>query len=80
MLGWIEQGVTSLNDLRKRANDYFEGLLGQASLTFKARARSIVIILSMLITLILGTDSIQLARDLWADAGLRWRRNKSRSP
>ena len=71
MLGWLEQGVTSLNDLRTRTSDYFNGLLGQAALTFKARARSIVIILSMLVTLILGTDSIQLAKDLWADAGLR---------
>jgi len=71
MLRWVEQGVTDLNDLRGRATDYFNGLLTQASLTFKARARSIVIILSILVTVLLGTDSIQLAKELWTDAGLR---------
>ncbi len=71
MLRWVEQGVTNVEDLRGRTTDYFNGLLTQASLTFKARARTIVIILSLLITVLLGTDSIQLAKDLWADAGLR---------
>lgn len=71
MLRWVGQGVTDLKELRGRVTDYFDGVLSQAAATFKARARSIVIILSMLVTLILGTDSIQLAKDLWADAGLR---------
>ena len=71
MLQWVQQGVTDINDLRSRTSDYFSGILNQAALTFKARARSIVIILSMLITLLFGTDSIQLAKDLWADSGLR---------
>jgi hypothetical protein len=71
MLRWVQQGVTDLKELRSRTTDYFTGLLGQAALTFKARARSIVIILSMLITLAFGTDTIQLARDLWTNAALR---------
>ena len=71
VLRWIQQGVTDINDLRSRTNDYFTGILNQAALTFKARARSLVIVLSLLITLLFGTDSIQLAKDLWADAGLR---------
>jgi hypothetical protein len=71
VLHWINQGVTDVNDLRSRTNDYFTGILNQAALTFKARARSLVIVLSLLITLLFGTDSIQLAKDLWADAGLR---------
>jgi hypothetical protein len=71
MLHWVQQGVTDLNELRSRTSDYFGGVLNQAQATFKARARSIVIILSLLVTLLLGTDSIQLAKDLWADSGLR---------
>jgi hypothetical protein len=71
LIGWIQQGVTNINDLRSRTNDYISGVLNQASLTFKARARSFVILFSLGITLLLGTDSIQLAKDLWADAGLR---------
>ena len=71
LLGWIEQGVTNIVDLRSRTTDYISGTLNQASLLFKARARSIVIIFSLMITLLFGTDSIQLAKDLWSDAALR---------
>ncbi len=71
LLRWIQQGVTNISDLRTRTNDYITGILNQASFTFKARARSFVIIFSLLITLLFGTDSIQLAKDLWSDAGLR---------
>ncbi len=71
MIQWVQQGITDLDELRGHAADYFNGLLAQAAATFKARARSLVIILSLLITLLLGTDTIQLARDLWTDSGLR---------
>lgn len=71
LLGWVQQGVTAISDLRERTGDYFEGLLEQAASTFKARARSFIIVSSIVITLLLGIDSIQLARDLWIDAGLR---------
>ena len=71
MLHWVGQGVTKIDDLRDRATDYFNGILNQAQSTFKARARSVVIILSLLITLILGTDTIDMVRDLWSDASLR---------
>jgi hypothetical protein len=71
MLKWIDQGVDSVNGLRTRTNTYFTGILDQAAAKFKANARSFVIVLSILITLILGTDSIQLAKDLWTNAELR---------
>jgi len=71
MLKWIDQGVNSVNGLRGRANDYFTGILDQAANKFKANARSFVILLSILVTLVLGTDSIQLAKTLWQNAELR---------
>ncbi len=71
LLHWVGQGVTSIDDLRTRSSDYFNGILCQAQATFKARARSVVIILSLLITLIRGTDTIQIAKDLWSAASLR---------
>ncbi|MEW6239769.1 MAG: hypothetical protein AB1564_03045 [Chloroflexota bacterium] len=71
MLNWIKQGVTDINDLRSRAHAYFSGVLNQAAATFKANARSLVIILSILITILFGTDSIQLAQGLWNNAELR---------
>jgi len=71
MLKWLDQGVTNINTLRTRLNSYFTGLLDQAADSFKAHARSYVISLSLVLTLILGTDSIQLGKDLWNNAELR---------
>ncbi len=68
---WINQGVTTIEDLRKHTTDYFCGLLDQAAATFKANARSFVIILSIIVTVLFGTDSIQLAKTLWTNAELR---------
>ena len=71
MLKWVGQGVTKIEDLRKRTTMYFSGVMEQASATFRSNARSFVIILSILITFLLGTDSIQLAQTLWNNAGVR---------
>ncbi|NJN79427.1 MAG: hypothetical protein HC797_02575 [Anaerolineales bacterium] len=68
---WVGQGVTNLEDLRKRTTAYFAGVTEQAAETFRSNARSFVIVLSILLTLFLGTDSIQLARTLWTNAGTR---------
>jgi len=68
---WIQQGVTNIEDLRKRTTAYFTGLMEQASATFRSNARSFVIILSIGVTVLFGTDSIQLARTLWTNAELR---------
>lgn len=71
MLHWVEQGVTNIEDLRKRTVTYFSGVMDQSSATFKSNARSFVIVLSIFLTLLLGTDSIQMAKTLWENAGLR---------
>jgi hypothetical protein len=71
LLKWVYQGVTNINELRDHAHDYFSGILNQAAATFKSHARSIVIILSAILVLALGTDSIQIAKDLWTNAELR---------
>lgn len=68
---WINQGVTNLEDLRKRTTAYFAGLMDQAAATFRSNARSFVIILSFGVTLLLGVDSIQLVRTLWLNAEIR---------
>ena len=71
LLGWVTQGVTAINDLRTRTSDYFGAVLNQAAQTFRAKARSIVIVASVVVTLLFGTDTIALANQLWANAGLR---------
>ncbi len=70
-ISWINQGVTNIDDLRKRTTAYFTGMLEQAAATFRSNARSFVIILSIGISVLFGTDSIQLAKTLWTNAELR---------
>lgn len=70
-ISWINQGVTSIADLRTRTTAYFTGMMEQASATFRANARSVVIVLSIAITLLFGTDSIQLAKTLWTNSEAR---------
>jgi hypothetical protein len=70
-ISWINQGVTNIEDLRKRTTAYFAGMMDQAAATFRANARSFVIVLSIGITVLFGTDSIQLAKTLWGNAELR---------
>ncbi len=70
-ISWINQGVTNIADLRTRTTAYFSGMMEQAASTFRARARSFVIILSLGVTILFGTDTIQLAQALWTNAELR---------
>lgn len=70
-ISWINQGVTNIADLRTRTTAYFTGMMEQAAETFRARARSFVIMLSIAITILFGIDSIQLAKTLWTNAELR---------
>ena len=71
LLKWVGQGVTDVEELRKRTFTYFSGMMDQAGATFRSNARSFVIILSILLTLLLGTDSIKMAQTLWDNANLR---------
>ncbi|MBI5352142.1 MAG: hypothetical protein HZB50_05850 [Chloroflexi bacterium] len=70
-INWINQGVTKIDDLKTRTSAYFTGLMDQAAATFRARARSFVIMLSIGVTVLFGTDTIQLAKALWTSAELR---------
>ena len=71
LLKWINQGVTDINTLRDHANEYFSGILTQAAATFRSNARSIVILFSAALVICLGTDTIQIVKDLWSNAELR---------
>ncbi|HVN16876.1 MAG TPA: hypothetical protein VMT73_14130 [Anaerolineales bacterium] len=71
VLQWVQQGVTDVKEIRGRATDYIGGILDQAAATFKANARAIVILLSIVVTFAFGVDSIQFAKDLWNNADLR---------
>ncbi len=71
LLPKIQAGVTKIEDLRSTVATWFTGLMDQASATYKAYARRFVILLAVLVTLVTGIDSIELANKLNQDANFR---------
>lgn len=71
LLNWIDQQVTDIDQLRSKTTMWLTGLMNQASMTYKAHIRLVVIGLSLLVTLALGVDTLDFANRLWYDADLR---------
>ncbi len=67
----VNSGVTSAVELRAKMALWFDGLMKQAADTFTALARRYVMFFSLALTLILGVDSIDLFRQLWATPDMR---------
>jgi hypothetical protein len=68
---WILEGITRMDELREKASSYFSGLMDQAQATTNAYSRSFVIQLSIMIVIIFGVDTIQLAKDLSVNTDFR---------
>jgi len=64
LLNWIQQGISSLEDLRSNTNVYFSGLLEQSIATANARSRSFVISFAVFMVVLFNVDSIQMVHDL----------------
>jgi hypothetical protein len=71
LLRLINSGVTQVADLRAKMALWFEGLMDQATEMFKALARRYVVLFALLLTLVLGVDSIDLFNQLWASPDMR---------
>lgn len=71
LLRLVNSGVSSVLELRAKMALWFDGLLNQASEMFAALARRYVLLFSLALTLVLGVDSIDLFRQLWATPDMR---------
>lgn len=71
LLAWVEMGITGFDELQERATEYFTGIVEQAEESFAAISRSMMVTFAMLITLLTGIDTIQVAQEFWKNAGLR---------
>ena len=65
-----DNGFDDLDALRSKMETWFSGLMDQAAMEFKAQARRIVILLSLVVAFIFGVDSIELANLYWNNAAL----------
>ncbi|MCS6994061.1 MAG: hypothetical protein NZP74_09565 [Anaerolineales bacterium] len=71
LLRLVNSGVSSVLELRAKMALWFEGLMQQASEMFAAMAKRYVVFFSLALTLLLGVDSIDLFRQLWATPDMR---------
>ncbi len=65
-----DAGFDDVEALRKKMETWVGGLMDQAAQEFKAHARRYVILISFLVSFILGVDSIALANLYWNNATL----------
>lgn len=61
----------NLSQLRYSLESWFDGVMNKASAVFTIHARRIVITLSLVVTLVSGVDSIDIAQQLWDQPNLR---------
>jgi hypothetical protein len=67
----VEDAGSDLTKLRETIASWFDGAMQKASEIYTAHARRIVIALALVITLITGADSIDIAKQLWDQPNLR---------
>lgn len=60
--------IYSFKQWHEKLETIYGNILDQAAQQFKAKARQLVVIFSLLIAFILGVDSIEIARRAWYDA------------
>jgi len=68
LMAFVGGKFKDLDELRTKMETWFSGLMDQAAQEFKAKARFWVVLISFIVTLILGVDSIDLAQKYWNNA------------
>jgi hypothetical protein len=68
LLTHVTNQFEDLDKFRSKLETWFGGIMDQAAQEFKAKARIYILIISFLITILLGVDSINLAQKFWKNA------------
>jgi hypothetical protein len=63
--------ASNLEEARQKIGEWFNGMMDRATDTYVKEMRRISIIISLLLSLVLNVDTMQLARVLWEDPALR---------
>jgi hypothetical protein len=66
----VKNGFDDIDALRSKVETWATGLMAQAALEFKIHAKQIVLAVSLVVTLLLGVDSIELAKNFWKNAAI----------
>jgi len=65
LLGLVDFSQDDVNAMRARVEGWYDDTMKNVSLMYSKRVRQWVIAFALLVTLFIGADSIQIARDLW---------------
>jgi hypothetical protein len=63
----LNSGVVTVQEMRSRVERWFDDMMAGVSALYKQHARRIVIFIALAVALLLGVDSIQLARYLYLE-------------
>jgi hypothetical protein len=66
----VKNGFDDIDALRSKVETWSTGLMAQASVEFKARAKRIVFVLAFVVTFLLGVDTIELVKNFWNNAAI----------
>jgi hypothetical protein len=67
----LNEAGDNATQLRTTIESWFDGVMKKSSAIFTAHARRIVILLALVVTLVTGVDSIDIAKQLWNQPNLR---------
>ena len=67
----VEDAGTNATQLLDTLESWFDGVMEKTCAIYTAHARRIVIVLALVITLAIGADSIDIAKQLWDQPNLR---------
>lgn len=67
----LNVGVSNLESARSAVEGWFDNGMSSISLLYRQHARRIAIIVTLVVTLLLGVDSIAIARNLWSEPTVR---------
>lgn len=65
LLGLVNFSQDDVNLLRARVEGWYDDMMKNVSLAYTKRVRRWVIVFSFIVTLFVGADTVQIARDLW---------------
>lgn len=71
LLALMDASENDLGKARKHIEDWFDGAMDRASGWYKREAKRILLVISIVVTLFLNIDSIQIASSLWRNPKLR---------
>jgi hypothetical protein len=67
----LHSAVTKIDDARKLVEGWFDDSMRNISQLYRQHARRIAIVVALVVTLVTGADSVEIANSLWQEPSIR---------